>query len=125
MNVDPANAQELADVGSEVGADVVRGDLRYPSETGGWQLGDLDLSEYLDRYRDQQLIVNIATLGPAPDPKHTCGLCGFVMNEVAECPRCKLIIEETARDWRREGQVLIDGVRAFLAGDEGEAGDRE
>ena len=35
MNVNPANAQELADVGSEVGADVLRGDLRYPSETGG------------------------------------------------------------------------------------------
>jgi hypothetical protein len=25
------------------------GDLRYPSETGDWQLGDFDLSEYLDR----------------------------------------------------------------------------
>jgi hypothetical protein len=34
-------------------------ELRYPSDTGGWQLGDIDLEEYLDRYRDQQVVVNI------------------------------------------------------------------
>ena len=31
----------------ETGAEVLRGDLRYPSRSGGWQLGDLDLSEHL------------------------------------------------------------------------------
>jgi hypothetical protein len=35
---------------------VSKGDLPNPSETGGWQLGDLDLSEYLDRYRAQQVL---------------------------------------------------------------------
>jgi hypothetical protein len=54
MAVDPANAHELALIASEIGADVLKGDLRYPSETGAWQLGDLDLSEYFDRYRDQK-----------------------------------------------------------------------
>ena len=49
--IDPANAHELAEIAGEIGAGVFKGDLRYPSETGGWQLGDLDLSEYLDRYR--------------------------------------------------------------------------
>ena len=38
MPVDPSNARELAQIASEVGADVLTGDLRYPSETGGWQL---------------------------------------------------------------------------------------
>jgi hypothetical protein len=42
------------------------------------------------------------------------------MNEVGECPRCKLIVEETAKNWRREGQELIDDVKAFLAGEEEE-----
>jgi hypothetical protein len=51
MDVDLANAAELANIAGEIGADVLAGALRYPSETGGWQLGDLDLSEYLDFYR--------------------------------------------------------------------------
>ena len=46
MPVDPANASELKPIAAEIGADVLEGALRYPSETGGWQLGDLDLSEY-------------------------------------------------------------------------------
>ena len=28
----------------------------------------------------------------------TCGVCGFVMNEAGECPRCKMMAEDTARD---------------------------
>ena len=125
MDVDPANVQELANIALEVGADILRGDLRYPSDSGSWQLGDLDLSEYLDRYRDQQVVVIIAPLGPAPDPTYTCGICGFVMNEVGECPRCKLIIEQTAEGWRREGPALIDDVKAFLARDDDGPGSGE
>jgi hypothetical protein len=45
--VDPANAHELAQ-SAEVGADVLKG---APS-AGGWQFVEIDLSEYLDRYRD-------------------------------------------------------------------------
>jgi hypothetical protein len=49
MPLNPANATELATIAREVGAEVVEGDLLYPSETGSWQLGDVDLSEHLDR----------------------------------------------------------------------------
>ena len=28
----------------------------------------------------------------------TCGVCGFVINDAGVCPRCKLIVKETARD---------------------------
>jgi hypothetical protein len=45
--VHPANVEEVANVAREVGAEVLRGPLTYPSETGGLQLGDLDPSEYL------------------------------------------------------------------------------
>jgi len=79
--VDSANAQELADSTSEVGADVFSGALRYPSDTGGWLVGDLDFCEYLDQYRNQQVMVIIAPLGPSPAPTYTCGICGFVYNE--------------------------------------------
>jgi hypothetical protein len=69
------------------GADVLDGDLRYPSETGWWQLGDLDLSEYLDRHRSQRLVVIIAPVGEAESETYACGICGFVMNEVRACSR--------------------------------------
>jgi hypothetical protein len=94
--IDPANAEELANLADEIGADVLSGDLRYPSDTGGRQLGDLDLSEYLDRYRDQRLVLIIAPIGDAEPATYTCGVCGFVMNEVGECPRCGLAMEEGA-----------------------------
>ena len=81
ITVDPANTQELSNITREIGAEVLVGDLRYPSETGGWQLGDLDLSEYLDRYRDQRPVLIIAPVGQNTAPTYTCGICGFVMDE--------------------------------------------
>jgi hypothetical protein len=38
MHLDPAS--ELATIAREVGAEVLEGNLRYPS--GSWQLGDVD-----------------------------------------------------------------------------------
>jgi hypothetical protein len=46
MHVNPTNATELATIAREVGAEVLEGDLRYPSESGSWQLGDVDLGEH-------------------------------------------------------------------------------
>jgi hypothetical protein len=77
---------------------VLRGALRYPSETGSWQLGDVDLSEYLEKYRDRRVVLIIASVSKASQEKVTCGVCGFVLNEAGECPRCKMMAEETARD---------------------------
>jgi hypothetical protein len=57
-------------------------------------MGDLDLSGYLDRYRDQRLVLIILPIGDAEPATYTCGVCGFVMNEVRECSRCKLAIKE-------------------------------
>jgi len=46
------------------------------------------MSEYLDRYRNEKLVLIIAPVGPASDPIDTCGICGFVMNEVVrQCYR--------------------------------------
>ena len=94
----PANAEELANIAQETGAEVLRGALRYPSESGGWRLGDVDLSEHLARYRDREVVVIVGSVGKADKEKVTCGVCGFVLTEVGECPRCKLMVEETARD---------------------------
>ena len=77
---------------------MLRGMLRYPSDCGGWQLGDVDLSEHLDKYRNREVVLIIASVGKAGKEKVTCGICGFVLNEAGECPRCKLMTEEIARD---------------------------
>jgi hypothetical protein len=89
----------LATIAREVGAEVVEGNLRHPSDS--WQLGDVDLGEYLDRYRDQRLILVFVPLGEAETELVTCGVCGFVMNQVQERPRCKLVVEEPAREVER------------------------
>ena len=93
----PANAEEVASIAEETGAEVLRGLLRYPSETGGWQLGDVDLSEHLAQYRDCEIVLVIAAMGKAEREQVVCGICGFVLDEAGECPRCKLVNEESAR----------------------------
>src|SRR5450759_2005691 len=116
MIVDPANANELAEIAGEVGADILKGDLSYPSETGGWQLGDLDLGEHLEHYRGQRLILIIAPVGDAPSPTYTRGICGFVMNDVGECPRCKLQITALAQEIEQQARTpdVLDQVRDLL-----------
>ena len=77
---------------------MLRGVLRYPSETSGWQLDNVDLGEHLDKYRDREVVLIIASVGKADKDKVTCGICRFVLDDAGECPRCKMMGEETARD---------------------------
>lgn len=113
MDVEPANANELARIGMEVGAEVLQGSLSYPSETGGWQLGDLDLSEHLARYQGQRLVLIIAPMGEGEPETYTCGICGFVYEKYGECPRCKLQIADTTRQADQPSDIL-DQVRQLL-----------
>jgi hypothetical protein len=95
MHVDPANASELATIAREVGGEILEEALHYPSETGSWQLGDVDLDEYLDRYHDRRLIIAFMPNGKAEKETVTCDICDFAMDEVGKCPGCKLILECT------------------------------
>jgi len=118
MDADLANAKELTAIAHEIGADVLEGVLSYPSETGGWQLGDLDLSEHLARYQGQRLVLIIAAAGEGEPKTLTCDICGFVMNEVGECPRCKLIVQQQADEPIDTGErrSVIEQVENLLAG---------
>lgn len=113
----PANAEEIANIAEETGAEVLRGALRYPSETGSWQLGDVDLGEHLVQYRDCELVLIIAATGKAEE-QVVCGICGFVLDEVGECPRCKLINRQAARRIRarqeRERAAMFREVEMIL-----------
>ena len=112
----PQTPSELKQIAAEIGADVLEGALRYPSETGGWQLGDLDFSEYLDRYRNQRLVIVIAPVGQAQAETYTCGICGFLYDEYGECPRCKVASEQGLlfSSHNSEGADIFDQVRQFL-----------
>ena len=114
--VDPTNAHELAAIAGEIGADVISGVLPYPSETGGWLVGDVDFCEYFDRYRNQEIIVIIAPVGNAPGHTYTCGICGFVYDEYGECPRCRLASEQAVLGASADGQGqgILDQVRLLL-----------
>ena len=117
----PANAEEVASIAEETGAEVLRGPLRYPSETGGWQLGDLDLSEHLSKYRDCELVLVIAATGEAEEERDVCGICGFVLDEVSECPQCKIINKELARRIRARQETteaMFREVETILRDDE-------
>ena len=74
----PANA-EFAE---ETGAEALRGTLSYSSYSGGWQLGDIDSSEHLAKYRDHEIVIVIACVGRADEiekEKYICGICGFAL----------------------------------------------
>ena len=38
-------------------------EFRHQDETGGWQLGDVDLGEHLEKYRDRKVVLIIASAG--------------------------------------------------------------
>ena len=122
MNIlHPANAEELARIAEETGANVLRGLLRYPGNSGTWDLGDVALSAHLERYRDQQVTIIIAATGEAEPETVTCGVCGFVMNEAGECPRCKYVNQLMAAAMRAQPEeiaAILEEAREILKIDE-------
>jgi len=105
MYIDSAKADQLATIAREAGAVVLEGNLRYPSGTGGWQLGDVDLHDYLGRHRDQRLMLILVPAGKAETETITCGVCGYIMAENdEECPRCTFLAEYTTDVERRIGE---------------------
>jgi tRNA(Ile2) C34 agmatinyltransferase TiaS len=67
-------------------------------------------------------VLIIAPVGEAEPATYTCGVCGFVMNEAGECPRCKLAVEEMllGPNGRDDLPDILDQVRELLDGTEGD-----
>ncbi len=63
--LNPANAQELAQIARETGARVLRGQLRYPGpDSGDWEIGADSVPEALYSLRDcQALLIPVAVDG--------------------------------------------------------------
>ena len=114
------NAEELALMAQEIGAEVIRGQVRYPSNTGDIEVGGVDIGEYLYELKGEEVMVIVAPLGPAQEPPVICGLC-WTPYDGKECPTCKAereaakrVIEERLRQDREEKDRLISDVEEWL-----------
>jgi hypothetical protein len=89
-----------------IGADLLRGTLRYDEKSGNWYLDSVNVMPYLARYRDQEVMIVLAPLGTLPvreAPRLECEICGCALDELGDCPRCQLHFVQTAR--RRQERV--------------------
>ena len=92
------------------GADLLRGALRYDEESGNWYIGDVNMTPYLARYRDHEVMVVIAPIGKVEvheTPYLACDICGCALDDMGDCPRCQLHFVQTAHQLRERVQREI------------------
>jgi hypothetical protein len=65
---------------------VFRGALHYPSESGGWQLGHVDLSEHLDKYHNREVVLIIVSGARLARRRRCVASVGSPWAELANSP---------------------------------------
>jgi hypothetical protein len=86
MALSKANALRLASNAMDIGAVALRGPLSL--EGNEFTIGDRNLSEWLSRYADQEVIVILAPVDTNVYAEvRQCGVCGRDY-EGSECPHC-------------------------------------
>jgi hypothetical protein len=66
--------------------------------------------------------VIIAATGKAEPERFVCGICGFVMDTVGDCPRCKLLdgaIAGSIRARQEERAAMLREVEEILQDENG------
>jgi hypothetical protein len=71
-----------------IGAELIRGPVRYPGREGGIGIGEPHLEEVLWELRDQEVILIIARLLPTQEAPTVGGLCR-IPYEGGQCATCK------------------------------------
>jgi hypothetical protein len=99
------NAQELASAAREMGARVLRGPVRYGASGGSLHVGDAEIDDLLHEMAAQEVLVIVAPLGLAPEPRLLCPLCRGAY-QGGECPVCRAELEEAKRS--QEERLLFD-----------------
>jgi len=90
------DAEELALIAKEIGAQVIRGRVRYPGRDGGLDVGGVDVEEFLYELKDHEVMIIIAPLGAVRQLPTICGLC-MTPYTGDECPTCRMEREEAKR----------------------------
>ena len=87
MALSKAKALRLASDAMDAGAVALRGPLSL-EENGQFSIGNRNLSEWLGRYTDQEVIVILASVDTNSEvQRRQCGVCGRDY-EGSECPHC-------------------------------------
>lgn len=100
--------EEPALIAQEIGAEVIRGPVRYPGHLGEIEVDGVDIGEYPCELKDQEVVVIVAPLNAMQEMPIFCGLCG-TRYDGDECPTCraerqeaKKVIEDRLRRDREE-----------------------
>ena len=105
------------------GPELLRGVLRCEQEGASWRLGDVELASHLARYRGRCVMIVIAPLGKsgarpgglAVEPTDAsagesigarasahlaCDICGCALDDLGDCPRCRLRLLQASSQLR-------------------------
>ncbi|HEY68504.1 MAG TPA: hypothetical protein G4N97_09570 [Thermoflexia bacterium] len=84
-----ASIRELASAAYELESGVVEGRLYRSAEDGRWMINDTKLSEWLNRYNGQEIVLIVASLeDDRPIAPKVCRTCGTEYVGI-ECPHCR------------------------------------
>jgi hypothetical protein len=96
-------------------AEVLRGVLHRANSGRGWQVAGIDLNGFLARYLGHKVVIVVASTDKAREVEPNrvvCATCGFPLDDLGECLRCRLYTVERARQQREELFQEIDRIVA-------------
>ncbi len=84
-----ASIRELAAAAHELDSGVLEGSLHRDPETGEWMVGQTQLSAWLERYDEEEIVlISISLDDDRPMPVKVCRTCGTEYRG-PYCPRCR------------------------------------
>jgi hypothetical protein len=84
-----ASIRELTSAAYELDSSVIEGHLRRSAEDDRWMLDEVEIDEWLAKYKDQEIVLIVASLeDDRPIPPKVCRTCGVEYVGI-ECPRCR------------------------------------
>ena len=99
------DTEGLASAAQEMGARVLRGPVRYAAPGATLHVGDVEIDDLLHEMAAHEVLVIIAPLGLAQEPRLFCPLCGRAY-QGGECPVCRAEQEDAKRS--QEERLLFD-----------------
>jgi hypothetical protein len=103
---------DLASVARQMGAQVVRGPVRYAAHERSAQVGDVEIDSLLHEMAAYEVLLIVAPLDLESNHRLICPLCGG-SSQGGECPDCKAE-REGARRSQEERLLFGEGFSALL-----------
>jgi hypothetical protein len=97
------------------GTETLRGILHRAHDGLGWQVAGTDLNAFLAKYLGHKVMIVVASTDDIHEDgphRYVCSTCGFPLDDLGECLRCRLYMVERARQQREELFQEIDRIVA-------------